>query len=326
MPDPLRIAVWPGMPDRQAIEEAGRRLDREIDVSVIASNEALESLIRDQPPFDLITPSDYLVEKMAAAKLLRRIDHDRLPHLRHLAGWARLVDFDPGNRHSVPLAFGTTGILFDRRRWPEQGGWEALFGSTGGQAVGLLEEVREVMGAGLIVAGHSPNDGSPESLSQVAGLLEGATPSVASIDSGDFTSPVIEGRVAAHQAWSGPAGLAGIHHQDLVYELPAEGFLRWVTTAAIPAEAPDPDGAVDLLAELMTPALAALAVESGGYSTPNQAARALLPRQLRDSPVLFPEDEVIAGASSLKPLDQASEVQWVDLMERSLSAASARQP
>jgi spermidine/putrescine-binding protein len=315
---PLRFVTWDGMPDPGAVEEAGRRIGREVETVVVSSNEDLERLLADGGPFDLITPSDYLVEKLIAAGSLLELDRDRLPGLVSLAAWVSDPSWDPGNRHSVPFAFGTTGYLFDRRQVDAPASWKTLFEPSAEVKVGLLAEVREVVGAALVAAGHGLNDTGEDQLRDAEAVLTAAAPSVASISSDDFISPVGEGRVGVHHAWSGPASRAVAGSGYLDYGLPREGSVLWVTTAAVPADAPDPDAAQALIAELMKPELARLAVENGGYSSPNEATRQALDRSLGRDPILFPEEAVLRSGLIVESLDPGAEKRFEAVFERSL--------
>ena len=137
---------------------AAERLGWPVSVSVVASNEALEAETEraGEPNFDLIFPSDYLVERLAASDRLLPLDHDALP-LDRLADWSVGAAHDPGCRWSVPFAFGTTGYL---TRFTHATSWQDLFDPPPGRRVGMLEEVREVVGAALIASGYGPNETS----------------------------------------------------------------------------------------------------------------------------------------------------------------------
>ena len=154
----------------------------------------------------------------------------------------------------------------------------------------MLDEVREVLGAALIAGGFDPNDVGADALAAARELLELQRPRVARYDSDDFVSSVVSGELVAHQAWSGPASHAVAANPRLRYVVPDEGAQLWVTSAAVPADAPEPDLSRALLVELMAPELAALATLENGYATPNVAARALLPAELRERPALFPDE------------------------------------
>jgi spermidine/putrescine-binding protein len=308
------------MPDPAAIEEAGRRIGRDIDASVISSNEDLDLLIRDAGPFDLVTPSDYLVERMVAEGSILALDRERLPGVERLADWVVDPAWDPGNRHSVPFAFGTTGFLFDRRACDGEPSWRTLFEPSAGVGVGLLAEVREVVGAALVAAGHPLNATGGSELADAEAILAAAAPSVASISSDDFVSPVTGGQVAAHHAWSGPAARAVASSPDLDFALPREGAVLWVTTAAIPVDARQPDAAYALVGELMKPELARLAVENGGYSSPNEAVREALDPALAGDPVLFPGEAVLRSGLTVEALAPEAQTRVEEVFERTLAS------
>ncbi|HTU14765.1 MAG TPA: spermidine/putrescine ABC transporter substrate-binding protein [Solirubrobacterales bacterium] len=309
----MRAIVWPGMPDGLGLERAAAAIGRPLEIEVISSNEDLELLMDDGRPCDLIFPSDYLVEKLVAEGRLRDISGDRRIDRDLLAEWCRHPAYDPDERFAIPFAFGLTGLLHDGSVSPSS--WSDFFDPEGGVKVGLLDEVREVLGAALILAGRSPNRMDGESLAEAARILRRQRPAVASRSSDDFTGPVERGEVSMHLAWSGPASMAIHRSPGLRFTVPREGALLWVTTASVPAGAPDPDASVELIAALMEPGIAALAVENGGYSSPNTAARDLLRDELREDPVLFPPVEQIRRCQTTTSLSAAEERAMLDLWE-----------
>ena len=303
------------MPAREALVEAARRLDATVEVEAVASNERLHDRLRTGPPFDLAFPSDYLVERLVSERALVRLEPGALP-LERLAAWALEAVHDPGCAWSVPFAYGTTGYL---SALPGARSWRALFDPPAGTRVGMLDEVREVAGAALIASGHSPNDVSDGAISAAAAVLRRQRGRVARWDSDDFVSPVIRGELPIHHAWSGPAAHAVRRHAHLRYVVPDEGATLWITTAAIPAGAPDPVRSLRLLAELMDPSLAARTTLLHGFATPSDAARALLGAELRDDPTLFPDADTLARCHVLRDLGPA-EARLTGLYEQRLGS------
>ncbi len=296
----LRLLVWPGMPAPEALREVERRLRLELEVEVISSNEDLESRMDLRGPYDLVCPSDYMVERLGGAGRLARLDLERLPSLRNLDPWVSSRPHDPEGARSVPLAFGTTGYLYDRSWVGDQDGWDAMFHPMQGGPVGMLSELREVIGAALIAAGHSPNETAEGALSQARGLLEAQVRSVVRYSSDDFVVPVVDGHVAVHHAWNGPSSVAVRTHERLRYVVPREGAVLWITTGAVPVDAPNPVDAHAFLENLLDPGVARPTVEKYGYSTPNAAARRLLPTEIRDDPVLFPDAGVLGRCEAVR--------------------------
>ncbi len=288
------------MPAGGSLETAGRRLGRTVSVQTVASNELLEARMACSGGFDLIFPSDYLVERLSARGQLLALEHDRLP-LDRLASWSVAAVHDPGARFSIPFAYGTTGYLCTVAG---ASSWSALFDPPPRARVGMLEEMREVVGAALIATGYGPNELSPSALDAAAELLTRQRPRVARFDSNDFVSSVISGDVSVHHAWSGPSAQAVRRHRGLRYVVPDEGAILWITTAAIPSDAPDPVGSTAMLAELMDPELSAQTTALHGFATPNETARRMLPRDLRDNDTLFPPAETLARSHALRDLHE----------------------
>jgi spermidine/putrescine transport system substrate-binding protein len=311
---PLRLLTWDGMPDAGAIREVAARLGREAKVTAISTNEQLEELMTYGGPWDAVFPSDYMVERLRDAGRLLPLELGDAPE--GLAAWARECPFDPGNRHSVPFAFGTTGFLADPAAVPGDS-WLGLFAPPEGVRVGMLGEFREVIGAALIAAGGDPNALEPANLGPAREILRAQRPSVARFDSDDFTGPVLAGRVGAHHAWSGPAAKAVRESGGrLRYVLPREGAVLWVTCGSVPSSAPEPDLSMALLAGLMEPELAATATENGGYATPNEAARRLLTPELAEDPSLFPGEETIERCTVLVDVDDgAAEALFAEVVD-----------
>lgn len=297
----LRVLCWPGMPAPEAVAEAASRAGVRAELEAVASNELLEQRMRDEP-FDLVFPSDYLVERLVARGELVALEAPEEVAGR-LAPWAREAAHDPGCRRSLPFAFGTTGVLCGGGLHAAAS-WDVLLRPRGDVRVGMLAEAREVVGAALIATGRSPNDASPDALAAARALLAGQRPHVARFDSDDFTGPVARGDVAAHQAWSGPAAAAVRAHPGLHYVVPDEGAGLWITTGAIPAAAPDPDAARALLLALTEPELAAVTTARYGYATPNEAARALLGAALREDETLFPGPEMLRRCHAFHDLGE----------------------
>jgi spermidine/putrescine transport system substrate-binding protein len=306
----LTVLAWPGMPANGALTAAADRLGCRVMATVVASNELLEAQLCSSPgTFDLIFPSDYLVERLASSGSLLHLDHDSLP-LDRLADWSVSAQHDPSCQWSVPFAFGTTGYL---TRDESASSWHELFDPSPPRRVGMLDEVREVVGAALIATGHDPNETSEHALGAARALLTHQRPCVARYDSDDFISPVVSGELSIHQAWSGPAARVARRDSGLHYVVPDEGAVLWITTAAIPASAPDPIASTALLCELMAPELAAWTTIETGFATPNEAARLELPSEVRNDERLFPRAETMARCHPLRDLGEREKLltsQW----------------
>ena len=284
----VRFLGWPGMPAERPLAEAARRANVKVQLEIVSSNEAIEERLREGCVYDVVCPSDYMVERLRSAGMLSPLDAEQLPGRARLSPLFSDPPWDPGLEHSTPVAFGTTGIQFRRSDEPDADRWMTLFDPPAHHTVGMLSEVREVLGAALLATGHGINETMAEALADAGAVLEAQAPRVLAYTSDDFVSAVVTGRAVAHHAWSGPAALAVRADPGFGYSLPREGACLWTTTAAVPVNAPDPAAAHRLIEALLTPEIAAATVVAEGFATPNDSARAVLPAALRDDQVLFP--------------------------------------
>jgi spermidine/putrescine transport system substrate-binding protein len=324
----VRFLAWPGMPAKRPLVEAARLANVEVQLEIVSSNEGIAERLRAGCVYDVVCPSDYMVERLRSAEMLSPLDAEQLPGRARLTPIFSNPPWDPGLEYSTPLAFGTTGILFRRLDVPDAASWMTLFDPPGQYGVGMLAEVREVLGAALLATGHDINQTTSEALADAAALLEAQAPRVLAYTSEDFITPVVAGKVVAHHAWSGPSALAVRGDPGLGYSLPREGACLWTTTAAVPVNAPNPAEAHRLIETLLTPEIAAATVVAEGFATPNDSARAVLPAALRDDPVLFPPPRELERCQSMRDVGARAtklEAVWTALRRRR-SCAAAKTP
>src|SRR6195952_4304354 len=125
----LNVYIWTNYLPHEVAVEFQRRTGIAVNVDTYDSNEAvLAKLQSGVADYDLVVPSDYMLKTLIPQGLVRPLDRARLPHFGNLD--PRLLDprFDPGNGHSVPYLWGTTGIGYARRK--VQGpvdSWRVLF-------------------------------------------------------------------------------------------------------------------------------------------------------------------------------------------------------
>ena len=302
MKSPVRLLAWNGMPAQVALDDVATRLWLSLETTRISSNEALEAAMGEEQ-FDLVCPSDYMVERLAREGRLVRLDEGALPNLSFLSGWCRDQAFDPDCRFSVPLAFGTTGFLVGSgvRAAPS---WESLFRPRPGQRIGMLGEVREVVGAALLAGGYSLNDTSDEALGAAYSLLMEQHPHVIAYSSEDFLTPVVTRLVDLQHAWSSPGFMALERAPGVGYVVPFEGATLWITTIAIPTGCSDVELAHRVLNELLLPEVALLTASASGMATPNYCARERLPARVRENPTLYPGEDVLARCEIAKDLGE----------------------
>ena len=139
-------------------------------------------------------------------------------------------------------------------------------------------------------------------------LLVEQKPLVRAYDSANFEDAFLAGDVWLAQGWNGEFVRVLDLDPDLAYVVPREGSTTYLDSLAIPAGAPHPELAHAFLDFVMEAEVAAAICRSMRYTTPNRAALAFLPAEIRDNPAIFPPPEVLARTELLRDIGPATVV------------------
>ncbi|CAM3517941.1 ABC transporter substrate-binding protein [Hydrogenibacillus schlegelii] len=260
------------------------------------SNEAMLAKIRQGgTPYDVAVPSEYALSRMIAEGLVRPLDPALLPNLKNLDPRFLNLPFDPGNRYSVPYFWGTVGIAYNREALGEGAirSWNDLWDPRFRDSILLIDGVREVIGLGLQSLGYSLNDTDPVHLAEAKARLDALKPNVRAIV-GDEIKFLLAGEEAPiGVVWSGDAAEVIDENDAFDYVIPEEGSNLWFDSLVIPTTARNVAGAHAFINFLLDAEVAAQNTEYILYSTPNRAAMALLPPEIRDDRRFYPDDATL---------------------------------
>jgi len=301
----LNVYIWTNYLPAEVVTEFERRTGIRVEVDTYSSNEALlEKLQSGVADFDLVVPSDYMLQVLVPQRLLRPLDRRRLPRFGNLD--PRFLDrrFDPGNRVSVPYLWGTTGIGYDRRKVSGPvDSWRTMFDPRYAGRILMLDDMREAFGAALKLDGRSINERDPAALRRAASRLQAQKRLVRTYNSSDFANLLAAGDVDLAQGWNGE--LARVVAQDprrFAYVVPREGSTLWIDSLAIPSAARHLDAAYAFLDYLLEPAVAARVVGGVRYASANRAAWRLVDPAIRDDPAVYPPPAVLDRCELIEDL------------------------
>jgi spermidine/putrescine-binding protein len=298
------VYIWTNYLPDEVVREFERRTGIDAQIDTYASNEALLSKLQSGvADYDVVVPSDYMLKILVPQGLLRPLDLARLPHRASLD--PRFLDqrFDPGNRHSLPYLWGTTGIGYDRRKLGEVASWGALFDPRNAGRILMLDDEREAFGAALRLDGRSINERDPRALERAAARLKDQKRLVRTYNSADFANLLAAGDVDLAEGYNGE--LAKVVAKDrgrLAYVVPKEGGTLWIDNLAIPKNARHLDTAYAFLDYLLEPKVAARIVAGVRYASPNRDALPLIPADIRNDPAIYPPQAVLDRCELIEDL------------------------
>jgi spermidine/putrescine transport system substrate-binding protein len=291
----LTIYNWGDYIDPELIEQFEKESGIKVIYQTFDSNEAMMTKIKQGgTTFDVAVPSEYAISKMKEDDLLLKIDHGKLPNLKHIDPDFMNLSFDPDNAYSVPYFWGTVGIIYN----PGMVGdltfdsWDDLWDESLRNNIFLLDGAREVMGMGLNSLGYSLNDTNEEHLQEALAKLSELTPNVKAIVGDEIKMLIANEEAAAGLVWSGDASEIMDENEDLDYVVPQEGSNLWFDNMVIPKTASNLEGAHAFINFMLDPEVAAQNTEYVGYSTPNKEALALLPEDISGDERFYPDKEL----------------------------------
>lgn len=311
--DQLFIYTWAGYTDNALLDRFAEKTGIRVVADVFSSNE--EMLARVQAggarAYSIIYPSDYMVVQMTELGLLSPLDHSSLGGLDRLKKQFQNPVYDPGNRYSVPLSWGTTGLIYNTEQLKEAPeDWNYLWEHKQELArrMTLASDVREVMGAALRMLGYSLNSTNQEQVKQAYEKLVELKPAIASFTTDAWRPQMLTGDLKVAMCYSSDANEVISDNDKLKYVVPKSGSSLWTDTLVIPKGSPNPEAAYKWINFLLQGDVAASLVERLSFSTPSEDAFSLLTPELRENELLFPSEAVLKNCEGVAPVGKFMEV------------------
>ena len=244
--------------------------------------------------YDLIFPSDYMVEKMKSEGLLQKIDFKNIPNMKYIDKSFLNPIFDETNEYSVPYMWGTFGILYNKKMVKEPvDSWNILWNPKYKSNIMMFDSVRDTMGISLKRLGYSMNTTNPKEINEAMKELMKQKDLVLAYVNDEGKDRLLGEEVAMGIAYSGDAVTLMEENPNLAYAIPKEGTNKWVDAMAIPKSAQNKKEAEMFINFLLDPEIAKMNAEYIGYSTPNEGALKLLDKDVTSNPVAYPPKSVM---------------------------------
>ncbi len=260
------------------------------------TNEEMYTIIaKGARTYDVICPSDYMVQKMIENNLLAKINYNNIPNIKNIGSqyMESAKGFDPENEYCVPYCWGTVGIMYNKKMVDEPiDSWSVLFDSKYKNQILMQNSVRDAYCVALSYLGYSINTLNEDELKEATDLLIRQKPLVQAYVVDQVRDKMIKNAAAIGVIYSGEAIYMQRENEDLEYVIPKEGSNVWIDGWVIPKNCKNKEGAEAFINFLCRPDIALMNFEYITYSTPNEAARELIEdEEIRNSVIAFPDAE-----------------------------------
>ena len=243
--------------------------------------------------YDVICPSDYMIQRMIENDLLSEINFDNIPNLKNIGKQylEQSRQFDPENKYSVPYCWGTVGILYNKMMVDEPvDSWSILWDPKYKDNILMQDSVRDAFGVTLKYLGYSLNSTDLDELTEAKNLLIEQKPLVQAYVIDQVRDKMIGNEAALGVIYSGEAIYTQKENPNLEYVIPKEGSNIWIDSWVIPKNVEHKENAEKFINFLCRPDIALMNFEYITYSTPNEAARELIEDEsIRNSEIAFPD-------------------------------------
>lgn len=243
--------------------------------------------------YDVICPSDYMIQKMIDNDLLAEINFDNVPNSKNIGSqyFEQSREFDPENKYSVPYCFGTVGILYNRTMVDEPvDSWSILWDEKYADNILMQDSVRDAFMVALKRNGNSMNSLDEGELEAAKNSLIEQKPLVQAYVIDQVRDKMIGNEAAIGVIYSGEAIYTQRENPDLEYVIPKEGTNVWIDSWVIPKNAPNKENAEKFIDFMCRGDIALMNFTYITYSTPNVAAQALIEDEdIKNSEIAFPD-------------------------------------
>src|SRR5688572_3558185 len=266
--------------------------EKEFGVKVIydtyeSNEEMVAKLQAGATGYDVIMPSGYIIPVLVATDLITPLNKKYLTNWGNVAPIFQNLPSDPGNTHTVPWQWGTSGIAYrtDKVKQPVDS-W-AVFHDPGLRGkMTMMDDSREVIGAFLRYRGHSLNSTDPQQLAKAKADAIQAKKQLKAYLSAPVKAQLISGDVWISQLWNGDTTQAKAEQPNLGYVIPKEGCTIWGDSMCVLKSAPHKRAAHEWMNYILRPEVGAALSNATGFGTPNVAAA----KQLK-TPIPYPTEE-----------------------------------
>jgi spermidine/putrescine transport system substrate-binding protein len=261
--------------------------------------------------YDVLFVSSPFAEALDKMGLLAKIDHSKIPNMKHFYKEAMNLDFDKGNKFQVPYAWGTTGLCYRSDLVSgTPSSWNDLL-EPSNDLVGkitMLSTDRWLLSAGLLSLGYSVNETDPNKLNEAKAKLISAKKNLLAYDDTLFYAKLLSGEASMTHAWDGWCNYAIWENPDVKFVVPSEGSDLWVDTMVIMKSSSNKDEAHAFINYILDPAISTWTVENIMYKVPNKTAMEASAGMFEQFPNLGMSIDELSNHETLKDVGSAAKL------------------
>lgn len=301
----IYVYNWGEYIDPEILKDFQKETGIKVNYDTYASNEDLYiKMTQSQDKYDVVVPSDYMIERFIKEGLIQEINFENIPNFSGIEDKLKNPTFDPENKYSIPYFWGTVGIVYNKSEVKDKvDSWDILWNEKYKDQIIMYNSQRDTIGVALKRLGYSLNSTSEKELEEAKkSLIEQKALVYAYLDD-DGRDVIVQGDANLSVMYSGDALLMMQQNEDLDYVVPKEGSNIWYDSMVIPKNANNVSGAEKFINYMLKPEVQAKNVEHCiGYTSPVKGVKELLPDEIKNSKVAYPDLDKLPSLESFRDL------------------------
>lgn len=241
----LKVYSWGEYIDTSLLSEFEKEYNCKVIYETFDSNESMYTKLQSGEVYDILVPSDYMIERLIVEDELQPIDWSLVPNIEGVDSDVMGLDFDTDNTYSAPFFYGSVGILYDTTVVDEADiaeGWELLRNEKYAGDIYMYDSERDSFMVALKALGYSMNTTDTKEIDEAYDWLIEQHETMSPVYAGDdVIDNMISGNKALAVVYSGDATYIMAENENLDYFVPEEGTNVWQDAMVITKECTETD-------------------------------------------------------------------------------------
>ncbi|MGX8834473.1 extracellular solute-binding protein [Amedibacillus sp. YH-ame6] len=209
------------------------------------SNELMYTKLQGGESYDILVPSDYMIERLLLEDKLQPLDKKRIPNITNLSERVKNLAYDPKNTYSVPYFWGSVGIVYNKnnvdKKDLEKQGWNIFQNTKYKGKIYMYDSERDSFMMALKALGYSMNTENPKELEEAYEWLSNVVKTMSpEIVTDEVIDSMVNGNKDMALVYSGDAAYILSENEDMDYYAPKQGTNLWSDAMVIPKDAKNP--------------------------------------------------------------------------------------
>lgn len=238
------------------------------------SNEMMYTKLMAGDRYDVIIPSDYMIERLMNENFLQPLDKSMIPNMENMSDAVLSMSYDPDNTYSIPYFWGSVGLVYNHENVDpaviESEGWEVLRNTDYAGHIYIYDSERDSFMMAFKALGYSMNTEDPNEINNAYEWLLQMNNTMSPVY---VTDEVIDGMMNGYKdiavVYSGDAAVVLDENEDMSFYMPSQGTNIWCDAMVIPQNAENPKLAHEFINYMLTYEAAFDNTETVGYTSPN---------------------------------------------------------